>query len=757
MIKLIFNPKGEVMVDAPFIPGLSPISNIPLERFLPPLNHGMMTSWLKQFLPKGTLILDPFGNHPFHVLELAKAGYRVVVTANNPIHSFMLELLASNPTVEEFNGVIKKVSNLLVNDHESVEEFIRSFYQIPCPHCGNIIEASKFIWHKEEQQAHSFIADCKECGLSGEQTINPDNFGLSRQLPLYSLHLSRALESVVPLHDPLRTQVETTLNFYPKRPLILLQILLSKIASSDFTNREETLIKALILQVCDQVNTLWSYPTARSRPRQLFVPAVYQEPNLWDIFSTAKDYWLTQSEPVSLKPWPFVPPLSGGISLFKGRIRELTPPPMAGMFQAISAILPRPNQAFWTLSALWTGWLWGQDAVLPLKNTLMRQRYDWNWHANALFTVFNTLHTITQDSTPFFMLIQENENDFTSAAVLAAKKAGYILRQKACSGNFQTQQFYWVNGMPQLSDFTMKEINQRSLFLIKDHLTQRGEPATYELLHAEVLTGLAQSNDLGILFQNKEEINLSETTNLLQQVLIDPAEIKRFGGGSTSLETGLFWLKEEPEYQPSLIDKVEALVFNKLRDEKVVDYKDLRASIFLNCGGFFTPTEEMILACLQSYANPDPKNKGVWIFKTNEDENTRNKDKIEIEKILEHISKKLFFNQIIHNENISWLENNKLIMNFFITIDTIISRFIFRTVENSLPSIILLPGSRANLLAYKLKRDPLIEFATSEKWHFVKFRQIRLINENPLLTRELFTKLVIEDPPEYQTSQLMLF
>lgn len=69
----------------------------------------------------------------------------------------------------------------------------------------------------------------------------------------------------------------------------------------------------------------------------------------------------------------------------------------------------------------------------------------------------------------------------------------------------------------------------------------------------------------------------------------------------------------------------------------------------------------------------------------------------------------------------------------------------------------VIPASRSNLVSYRLKRDPNLQLLCGESWHFVKFRQIRNLKEDMLLTRETFAERVLEDPPEYQRAQLSLF
>ena len=76
----------------PYIPGLKPADLGPLSRFLPALEEGVISAWLSQLDKPSAWLLDPFGFSPRLVLEAARSGYRVLVTANNPITRFLLEM-----------------------------------------------------------------------------------------------------------------------------------------------------------------------------------------------------------------------------------------------------------------------------------------------------------------------------------------------------------------------------------------------------------------------------------------------------------------------------------------------------------------------------------------------------------------------------------------------------------------------------------------------------------------------------------------
>jgi hypothetical protein len=71
--------------------------------------------------------------------------------------------------------------------------------------------------------------------------------------------------------------------------------------------------------------------------------------------------------------------------------------------------------------------------------------------------------------------------------------------------------------------------------------------------------------------------------------------------------------------------------------------------------------------------------------------------------------------------------------------------------------VIIFPGSRSDLLGYKLKNDPIYQQHFGNI-HYVKFRHIRLICENPGLNQKTWAKLLDNDPAVWQeTNQPVLF
>ena len=71
-------------------------------------------------------------------------------------------------------------------------------------------------------------------------------------------------------------------------------------------------------------------------------------------------------------------------------------------------------------------------------------------------------------------------------------------------------------------------------------------------------------------------------------------------------------------------------------------------------------------------------------------------------------------------------------------------------------TILVIPGGRAALAAYKLQRDPALA-AQLKTRRVVKYRLLRAILEVPILTRDSFEEQIASDPVEKSTGQMMMF
>lgn len=735
----------------------------PLERYFPPVPQGMVTNWVRKFASPGAYILDPFGQNPFTNLELARAGYRVLVSANNPIAAFVMDVLSSAPTAQEFSQALAALIQNRMRDGSTIEDYIQAFYKLDCPGplCKDRLEPGKFevdtfIWSEESSQPVTAVGACTICGLEGEIELTAATLQTQGKTPSYSLIRSQILERIAAQDPHLRRVMEEVVGFYSPRALISLQLLLNKIETSNLDEKQTKLLKALWLSAADQCNQLWIWPRARNRPRQLLRPPMYQEANVWQAFVRGVNNWVHPDPAVKLREWPRRVPPSGGISLFEGRLRELDQKPEMGLISLVQTSLPRRNQAFWNLSGLWSGWLWGKQGIKTIRNSLLRQRYDWTWHSVALKKVLSQLPGLIGADVPVMLLTSELDSLFLLAGTLGAQAAGLELKSASIDGENEMLQTVWK--LPnRLNTSKQKNQNRRSFKESgRFFLTETGEPAHWlRLLSFTVADQLVSG---GLLNRPGENETLNEVETEFAIALNDVSQFRRFNPGATP-ETGSYWLAKSGSYSQSLADRTEAVIVQLLQSHTKIGFNELLSHVYSSLPGFSTPPYELVGEILESYSQTiDEDNRVVYQINSHETAVRRSEDLKEIQGLIEQMADKLGYRRETQPDQIAWLDDQGEAEFVFFPITT--ARFSNILVSNQHvrgQKLVVIPGSRSNLVAYKLKRDPNLRFLGGENWQLVKYRQVRNLAGNPLLSRELFTSQLSSDPPEFHSAQLALF
>ncbi|HEX6033244.1 MAG TPA: hypothetical protein VFY83_02375, partial [Anaerolineales bacterium] len=249
----------------PYIPGMRPVEPGPLARFTPPLEEGVISAWLPAHAPVGSWVLDPFGFSPRLALEAARAGYRVLVTVNNPITRFQLEMSAHPPSETDFKAALADLAASKKGE-DRLAAHLQSLYLTPCEKCGNEIFADSFLWRKGEEAPYARIYTCPHCEDSGEREANPLDIERAKKIASTdNLHRSRAFERVAALEDEDRVYAEEAIEHYLPRPLYFLTTVINRLDSLNLSPERRRALTALILIACDAGNTLWDYPTQRRR------------------------------------------------------------------------------------------------------------------------------------------------------------------------------------------------------------------------------------------------------------------------------------------------------------------------------------------------------------------------------------------------------------------------------------------------------------------------------------------------------------
>jgi hypothetical protein len=475
--------------------------------------------------------------------------------------------------------------------------------------------------------------------------------------------------------------------------------------------------------------------------------------------------WTETASSVVCEAWPDKLPESGGICIYEGRLRDLAHEVKKEIpIAAVIGSLPRPNQAFWTLSALWAGWIWGREAVEPYKLVLRRRRYDWAWNATALNAAFTHLFELLPLGTPFFGLLSEPEPSFLTSSLTAASAAGFDLQSLALRTEHDPIQLLWRRGehlKREANEANIEEVRES----IRSHLTERGEPASYFHVHAAGMITLTESHMLKQKDQEFDEA-LRSTHSLIQTALSEDDRFIHYSTGE-SVDTGLWGLATRPERNrdssaaqtkdniqgDSLSDRVEVAIVTFLQKNPNSIYLNIEEDLYPRFPGLLTPSKGMIYSVLDSYSE---KVGAAWKLRGEDVASVRRNELITITAMIEAVGKRLKYSTRKQDKNYLWEENNKIDYAFYVLASALVGRAISETPFPPEQTVIVIPGGRASLAEYKKQRDPSLA-ARLKKYQLVKYRLLRTLVEVPVLTRETFEEQIASDPPEKSKSQMIMF
>ena len=761
----------------PFIPGQPQSKHAPLSRYLPPINQGVISKWLHQKIPntqetnKRTWVIDPFGTLPTIDIEAARAGYCVLTMALNPINRFILKITAEHPNELEFKSALADFGATQFGGLR-LKSFITALYETTCNHCKRSIIADAFVWDRDATGPSKRIYTCPYCGETGEFSTTIDDIKKAEHFSKSGLHHARALERVAPINDPDRPYVEEALSTYLPRSLYALFTIINILEGQPIPHK--TLLQALILSACDKANTLWQYPTTRARPKQLTIPSHFYEYNIWKAMDEAISQWVSNDEnkerPTPVTVWPDMPPNYGGICLYEGRLKDFTQNSSASseilQFKAIISAIPRYNQAYWTFSALWAGWIWGHQASAPIKGVLRRKRYDWAWHTSALNTTFKALSSFLINDIPFLGLIGELEPSFLIATTVSSILGGFELTGLALRGATNQLQLHWQKRRNRSKQTQFHEqrnfhqtLTQSARQAAISYIAKRGEPTPFINLLASSLLSIVNNKVFDTFYQTAPSELYNIINELLQETFSHSKEFVRYGGSEHSLTTGLWWLSNDQKIISSpLIELIEKECFNFINSHDDIKFFKLDEYICEKFGGLFTPDVEVVKLILTSYADKKNDTQNYWELRPQDSLESRLRDKISLKDQIKSMGEKMGYGIKVENgSNISWWEmggNLKYI--FYIITSSTISEILNNSSYDPSKSLIILPGGRANLVAYKLNHNPYLRKVISTGWRFVKFRQIRNLAERHDLSIDLFEEQIKLDPLTYHSSQMHL-
>jgi len=739
-------------MDIYFPPGRIPEWPGPLQRFLPPLEEGVVASALRDLGAAGDLVFDPFGASPRLVREAAVAGRRVLVAANNPVTRFVLQHTLDPFQLTDLQSALARIASAQKDDSR-MEPFLLNLYRTLCGRCGREVAADLFIWEKEKRAPVLKAYACAGCGNAVQEAVSQADHELALSFEGRGLHHALALQRVVPSDDPDRRHAQAALAIYPGRALYALTALLNKMDQLSMANDQQDAAHALLLSTFDSGNALWDHPEARLRPLQLSASTHYIEMNIWRAMERAVAEWMVAGVKIDCSSWSEGKlPDAGSVVLFAGPARELASLLPPGSVQQVVTVLPRPNPAYWTLSALWAAWLWGRKVAAPIMASLRRRRYDWSWHATALRAGLNHVRPMMEGGGPVMAFIAEAEPGFVAASLAGFDKAGFAITGRALRQDTAQAMFTWTAASSVSLPVEEQVLAERSQAAAGELLRLRAEPTPYALLHAAVWSDLAQRRLLSASWQKVGTPPLAIVGGELVRVLEDRSVFSRLDPW-TDAESGLYWSEELRGTGMPLADRVEELVVERLRQGVTASSLDVERHVAQDLLGLLTPDRSLVMASLRSYAE-QLEGKDEWRLREQELGEARGQDCVEIRELLGELGERLGFS-VNGEDEIEWRESKIKIAYRFRVQETASMGEILK--DDAEPAITLvLPGGRGALVAEKARRDVRIRAWLEAGNCIVKFRHVRRLAGDDKLRPDTFAERLPLDPVEHQDPQLLL-
>lgn len=745
---------------SPYIPVPEENHSYPLSRFLPVYNAAAVNDFLQRTVPPAAWMIDPLGSTPRIALNAARSGRRALVCTANPVQAFLLETLASAPARSEFIAAIADLAEARRGE-ERLEDHLLSFYQTVCSNCRKTIHADAYLWKRDDVRPYARLFHCPACGEEGERLLEPEDLALLDKIN-DPFTRSRAVSRLLVDETVPREAVQELVSHYRPRPLYVLFSLFSRLDTLPLQPRRRQLLTALLLSLCDRANDLWPWPQdgRPDRPRQLSTPAQFIEINLWAALEGSIDEWCDEASPVPFSHWPELPPPQGGICLAHSRHAALLPLPPELKPEAAVAVFPRLNPAFWSLCALWAGWLFGQSAARPLKNNLVQRLYDWASHSRSIASALVSLNDGNSPSLPLFCLAPEGTPGFFGSALAALNAARFELQRVSLDEEDRTLQIDARCIPPTQPVAPPPPADALLSDAIRQVFSSRGEPLGFIWPSTACLLALASEQHLP---SNPRLLSMDVLPGIQDKVAAmfkRPNFLLRLASTSKDLETGLWWPAGEAPATTTLSDRVEEKTAALLQDGAHRTVFQILHALNRDFPGLQTPSRRFVLACLESYALENPDAPGNWQLNPVETVKARQQDLTEMRSHLARLAQRLGFTLREHGSMLLWLNaRGEAVWQFTLSTSACLSSFLLAANAGQTgQQIFIFPGRRSRLVHEKLRANPLLEKLLHPHIHLVKYRTLRHLSARQELTPEQWSILLDSDPPSLEeTNQLSFF
>jgi hypothetical protein len=696
---------------------------------------------------------------------------------SNTSSSTLLAILASAapPSASVLDAAFSRIADA-PRRGRTLAHHLRTLYETVCQECAQTISAAYFIWDRVAGEPIAKGVTCPHCQASGQVPTDMADLTLISSLEVRGAAYWGLLSRLVAPGDPQTPQARSLLELYPSRSLLAFSELLTASEQRVNTTDEQRAAKAMLLHALERCSALHEPPAAAGPPpaqrglaHSLQPPARVVEHNVWMAFEYA---YRTLRERVA-RPLPTAQDLAGlrgqegagrvlALSLSVPELVERLEP------DSVALILtepPRFDPSAYALNFLWTGWLFGRDAASRLKATLAIDSWTWDWYGRAMATALRSLLRPIRPEGHLVLAFADRSSRRALALLAATESSGWrLIRQAARVGLLPDEpdpawRFVFQpdrRSSPQAigSNRLIDALHHQAQEAARTLVDARAEPTPAALVNTACGVRWAETGLLRAIGQIPELARrpasfLVEQARLALTPEMPPSGLQALMWPDTSHPAPPFW---EPEQNPALsplADRIEQWVAQQLEiGDQPLDR--LEGELMTAFPGLTTPDTALVTACIASYAHVDG---GTARLRAEDAPARRSRDLGEMLLRLHELGHRLGFDIWVApweqaaatglvpvdtggpNHTLAWApaslvweQEGQPVFAFAVSSQAALHPWLSAPPEAlaTCPRCVILPGGRAELLDFKLRRCPWWRQRLAwTGWDFVKFRHVR--------------------------------
>lgn len=738
-----------------------------------PWSSPMVEACLQRFSQPGDLVLDPFASQAT-LARVANAKRRRLLL-NNASPATLLGVLASAapPAAAVVDHAFSRIADA-PRRGQTLAHHLAALYETICPECAQSIAAESFIWDHSIGEPVEKQYRCPHCGSQGDAPADMGDVAQVAALEVRGAAYWGLLSRLVKPGDPLTSPARSLQDLYPSRALLVFSELLTAAEQRLNNGEEQRAARAMILHTMTAGLPAASLHVSQEQARWQ-LPRRFVEHNLWLAFEHAHRTLRGRAAgETARRERPL--PLAADLTRLRGPEGEgrvlplaLTTPELVEQLTpgSVALILSEPppfDPASYALNFLWTGWLFGREAANRQRPALSIGQWSWDWYARAIAAALRALRPILAPDGRLLLAFADRSARRGLAVLTAAGAAGWRLTAQASESSLcppigQTQWRFELTPDDGLANEAAPALAERIQLSAQEAahrlIETRAEPTPPGLVQTACAVHWSESGLLAELARHAEGARQPVSFLLAQMRLaltrdLPPPGLIFAPADPADPDQGGLWMAERPSARPPLADRVEQFIARQLENGPA-PRRALIEAAYAAFPGWLTPDAELLAACLESYGQPE----GDLLRLRDEDQpRQRDADLAGMLHLLANLGRRLSFTVEMAAPGqtaaeVIWSHAQEPAFAFAVVSQASLHPWLHPASDAlaGCPRYVVLPGGRAALLDFKLRRCPPWRTQLAwTGWEFVKFRHLRELASQTGLSVAAFRARIGLDP-----------